>query len=60
LGIEYLRDFPEALLSVSIDDVLAAGSRYLAPRRLVTALVGDASRVRESLELLDDVEVQSL
>jgi predicted Zn-dependent peptidase len=60
LGIEYLRDFPEALLDVTIDDVLAAGAAFLAPRRLVTALVGDASRVRESLELLDDVEVHSL
>ena len=45
LGVWWLRDSPKALAAVTVDDVLAAASRYLAPTRLTTVLVGDAQTV---------------
>ena len=45
LGVEWLRDSPQALAAVGVDDVLEAAGRYLAPTGLTTVLVGDAAQV---------------
>lgn len=58
LGVEYLRDFPRALARVGVEDVAEAGRRWLAPRRLVTVMVGDAERVVPELEALEAVDVR--
>ena len=52
LGAEYLRDFPLAIAAVTADDVAEVAPRYLAPRHLVTVLVGDEARIRRSVESL--------
>ena len=45
LGVEWLRDSPQALAAVGVDDVLEAAGRYLAPTGLTSVLVGDAAQV---------------
>jgi zinc protease len=57
LGIEWLRDHPRALAAVSVDDVLAAGDRWLAPMRLTPVLVGDSTVVEGPLRSLVDLEL---
>ncbi len=57
LGVEYLRDYPRQLAAVTVDDALAAGSRYLAPNRLTTVLVGDVAEVEAPLRTLVDLEL---
>ncbi|TAL21693.1 MAG: insulinase family protein [Frankiales bacterium] len=57
LGIDYLRDYPKQLAAVTVDDALAAGSRYLAPNRLTTVLVGDVAEVEGPLRTLIDLEL---
>jgi len=57
LGVEYLRDYPKQLAAVTVDDALAAGSRYLAPNRLTTVLVGDVAEVEAPLRTLVDLEL---
>jgi zinc protease len=56
LGVEWLREQPARLATVTVDDVLAAASRYLAPQRLTTVLVGDAEQVLEPVRGVLDVE----
>lgn len=56
LGIEYLREFPEQMQAVTVDDVLAAAATWMAPTRLSTVLVGDAKVVREPLGALIELE----
>ncbi len=58
LGIDYLRDYPKQLAAVTVDDALAAGSRYLAPNRLTTVLVGDVAEVEGPLRTLIDLELE--
>jgi hypothetical protein len=41
---------------VTVDEVRAAAARYLAPARLPTVIVGDATATRGHLETLDAVE----
>ena len=55
LGVEYLRDFPIAVGQVTADEVAAVASRYLAPRGMVTVLVGDEARIRRPVEALVEV-----
>ena len=45
LGVEWLRDSPKALAEVTVEQVLDAAARYLAPERLTGVLVGDAAEV---------------
>jgi len=45
LGVEWLRDSPAALAEVTVEQVLEAAGRYLAPERLTCVLVGDAAEV---------------
>lgn len=55
LGVEYLREFPLAVGQVTADEVAAVASRYLAPRNMVTVLVGDEARIRRPVETLVEV-----
>ena len=45
LGVSWLREHPQRLQGVGVDDVLAAAARYLAPAGLTTVLVGDAEQI---------------
>ncbi len=45
LGIEWLRDSPQALQQVTVEQVLDVAGRYLAPAGLTAVLVGDAAQV---------------
>jgi zinc protease len=45
LGVSWLRDYPKALSAVTVDAALEAASRYLAPSRLTTVLVGDVEQI---------------
>ena len=56
LGVEYLREFPEQMQAVTVDDVCAAAARWMAPTRLTTVLVGDAKAVAEPLSALIELE----
>jgi predicted Zn-dependent peptidase len=56
LGVEHLRDSPKALAAVTVDEVLEAGARWLAPQRLTGVLVGDAATVEASVGAVLGVE----
>jgi predicted Zn-dependent peptidase len=56
LGLDWLYDQPARLAAVTVEDVHAAATRYLAPARAVTVVLGDASVVRESVSALGPVE----
>jgi zinc protease len=56
LGVDWLRDYPRALVRVTVDDALGAAARYLAPTRLSTVLVGDVEQVAGPLSTLLPVE----
>ena len=47
LGVEWLREHPKALASVSVEEVLASAQRWLAPGRLTAVLVGDADEIAD-------------
>ncbi|MDQ3454957.1 MAG: insulinase family protein [Actinomycetota bacterium] len=55
LGLDWIADYRRALLSVGVDDVLEQASRFLAPSRLVTVVVGDAAAIREQLGTLAEI-----
>ena len=57
LGIEWLRDYPKQLAAVTVDDVLEAAARWLAPTALTPVLVGDTATVEKSLRGLVDLEL---
>ena len=57
LDIDYLRDYPSRINAVTTTDVLDVAQRYLAPSRIVSVLVGDASRIAGSVQALEPVEV---
>jgi zinc protease len=57
LGVDYLREFPARLEHVTVDHVADAARRYLAPRGLITVLVGDAAAIRPTVEAFDEVEL---
>ncbi len=50
LGVEWLRDHPKALATVTVDEVLAAAQAYLAPTTFTTVLVGDADVIAAQVE----------
>jgi predicted Zn-dependent peptidase len=56
LGPDWLREHPQRLQRVTVDEVFEQARHYLTPRALVAAVVGDASAVREPLSTLDEVE----
>jgi len=55
IGVEYLRDHPAALTKVTAEEVLAVSGELLAPRRLVTVLVGDAAKITPAVAALNEV-----
>ena len=55
LDAAWLRAAPGRYARVGVDDVLRVSRRHLAPARLVTVLVGDGERIRESVEALGPV-----
>jgi predicted Zn-dependent peptidase len=57
LGIEWLREYPKQLDAVTVDDVLAAAARWLAPTALTPVLVGDRAAVADSLRGLVELEL---
>lgn len=57
LGVEWLRDHPQRLQAVTVEDALEAASRYLAPAALTTVLVGDVAQVEAPLRTLLDLEL---
>jgi predicted Zn-dependent peptidase len=59
LDIEYLKDYTRRINAVTTADVLDVSRRYLAPAKLVTVLVGDASRMAGGVEVLEPIEVVS-
>ncbi len=59
LGIDYLRDQPRKVAAVTVDDVREVSRRYFAPSKLVTVLVGDASRIADDVATLGDVRIDS-
>jgi predicted Zn-dependent peptidase len=58
LSIEWLREHPKALQAVTVDDVLEAGARWLAPRVLTPVLVGDTDTIADSLRAVVELETQ--
>jgi predicted Zn-dependent peptidase len=56
LGLDWLKEHAAALQRVTVDDVLTAGARWLAPAALTPVLVGDAEAVADSVGLLVDLE----
>ena len=57
LGVEWLREHPQRLAAVTVDDALAAAARYLAPAALTTVLVGDVAQVEAPLRTILDLEL---
>jgi predicted Zn-dependent peptidase len=58
LELGWLREHAAALQRVTVDDVLAAGARWMAPAALTPVLVGDTEVVADSLRTLVDLETQ--
>jgi predicted Zn-dependent peptidase len=56
LGVDYLREFPEQLQAVTVEDVLEAAATWMAPTRLTSVLVGDVEVVEEPLQALIALE----
>lgn len=59
LDVEYLKEYPRRISAVTTAEVREASKRYLSPGKLVTVLVGDASRIAPEVEGLEPVRVQS-
>lgn len=56
LGVEWLREHPRRLTTVTIEDVYDQAVPLLSPIGLTTVVVGDAAVVRGSLAALGEVE----
>jgi predicted Zn-dependent peptidase len=52
LGEDYWSRYPESIAGVSAEAVMDAARRYLDPERMRVAVVGDAAKVRSSIESL--------
>ena len=52
LGLDWLAAQPARMAAVTTDEVSAAAATYLAPSRLVTVIVGDATTIRDPLGLI--------
>jgi predicted Zn-dependent peptidase len=55
LGLEWLREHPRRLATVSLDDAYEAAVQYLAPAQMVTVVLGDASEIAGPLRTLSPV-----
>jgi zinc protease len=56
LRLNYLREHSAALATATREDVAAAATRYLAPSRAVTVVLGDAGKVEAPLAALTATE----
>jgi len=57
LPVSYLRDYPAALETVTVAEVLDAARQHLAPTQLTTVLVGDAATIEPAVRPLAPLEV---
>jgi zinc protease len=55
VGLDYLANYPKAILATTKDQVDEAARLYLAPRRLVAVVVGDPEVVAGPLAAIDEV-----
>ncbi|MGH8905179.1 MAG: M16 family metallopeptidase [Egibacteraceae bacterium] len=58
LDIDWLAEHPGRLAAVTVEQVHEQAARFLAPTRLVTVILGDATHIEPSLRTLTDVERQ--
>ncbi len=58
LGVDYLQSYPKRVAALTASDIREASGAYLAPSKLITVLVGDASRVAGPVSALADVDVR--
>jgi zinc protease len=56
LRLDYLREHSAALAAATREEVAAAATRYLAPAKAITVVLGDADKVEGSLAALVPVE----
>jgi predicted Zn-dependent peptidase len=56
LPADYWDRYPERIMAVSQDEVMAAGKKYLEPSRLQIVAVGSAEAIAESLKTFGPVE----
>ena len=57
-GLDYLANYPKAVIATTKAQVDDAARRYLAPRNLVSVVVGDAAVVSSQLSGIDEVVVR--
>jgi zinc protease len=57
LGLDWILEHPARLIAVGVDDVSAAAAEFLAPSRLTSVIVGDASAISGPLSGLGPIEV---
>ncbi len=57
-GLDYLANYPKAVIATTKAQVDDAARRYLAPRNLVSVVVGDAALVSSQLSGIDEVVVR--
>ena len=57
LGVEWLRDYPKALASVTVEQVREAAACWLSPTALTPVLVGDTATIADGLRALVDLEL---
>lgn len=58
LRLDYLADYSANLAATTIDQVADVASRYLAPAKAVTVVLGDADKIDSSLAALGPIERQ--
>ena len=56
LGLDWVLDHPGRLAKVTVEEVQAAASRFLAPTRFTSVVVGDAKQIAGPLALLGPIE----
>ncbi len=56
LGLDWLAEHPQRLAKVTVDEVFAAASTYLAPAKAVTVALGEAEAVERPVSALGPVE----
>ena len=57
LGVEWLRDYPKALASVTVEQVRESAACWLSPTALTPVLVGDTATIADGLRSLVDLEL---
>ncbi len=56
LRLDYLPEYAAKLAGATLDEVAAAGAKYLAPAKVATVVLGDAERIEGPLRALTVVE----